>query len=63
MKNRACGCGSGGRVVCPDVPQKEGTVKVRELIDHVVYERDAEELASTGLKLVLSPYQVQIFEY
>ena len=58
-----CGCNSGGRIVCDDVPCETGTVNVKELIQNVVYERDAEELARTGLCLLLSPYQVQVFEY
>ena len=58
-----CGCGSGGRIICEDAPQQDSPIAVKELLDNVVYERDPVELASTGLQLVLNPYQVQIFEY
>lgn len=53
---------SGGNIVLNDAPGS-GEIDVKELISGVTYKRDAETLRSSGLTVVLSQYQVQVFQY
>jgi glycosidase len=53
---------SGGNIVLDDAPGS-GDITVKELISGTDYTRNAETLRSTGLTVVLSQYQVQIFQY
>jgi len=53
---------SGGSIVLNDAPGS-GTIKVKELMSGQEYDRDAATLRSSGLYVLLSQYQVQVFEY
>jgi len=53
---------SGGAIVLNDAPGT-GDIPVKELISGVTYYRNAEELRTKGIYVVLEQYQVQIFQY
>ena len=53
----------GGNVVLNDAPLKSKTIPVTDLIGGDVYDRDPNEMRTTGLIVVLQSYQIQIFEY
>ena len=53
---------AGGSVVVPDV-SGSGTVTINELISGATYSRNAEEMRSTGLNVVINAYSGQIFSY
>ena len=52
---------------CVNVPiynmKGSGTVKIKELMSNVEYDRDAATMKGTGLTVCLDGYQVQIFQY
>lgn len=53
---------SGGSVVLSDAPGS-GNIDVKELMSGTTYQRDAQTLRTSGLYVVLSQYQVQVFQY
>lgn len=53
---------AGGSVKVSDV-SGSGTVKITELLSGVTYDRNAEEMRSTGLNVVINQYSGQIFSY
>ncbi|EAY12492.1 Alpha amylase, catalytic domain containing protein [Trichomonas vaginalis G3] len=53
---------TGGYCVINDFPGN-GEVEIKELFSGEIYKRNAEEIRSSGLIIVLEQYQVQIFEY
>lgn len=53
---------AGGSVVVSDV-SGSGSVTINELINDVSYVRNAEEMRSTGLNVVINQYSGQIFSY
>jgi glycosidase len=54
---------SGGNVVCGDAPLSGDTIPVTDLMTGTVYQRDPNVMRTTGLTIVLAPYQVQIMKY
>eukprot|EP01106_Pelomyxa_sp_JSP_P017968 TRINITY_DN778_c0_g1_i10.p1 TRINITY_DN778_c0_g1~~TRINITY_DN778_c0_g1_i10.p1 ORF type:complete len:128 (-),score=20.54 TRINITY_DN778_c0_g1_i10:225-608(-) len=54
--------GGCGNIVLPDVVGS-GDVTVTELLSGAQYTRSAPTLRSTGLTVVLDPWQAQIFQY
>jgi hypothetical protein len=55
--------GGGGNVICGDAPLSGDTIPVTDLMTGTVYDRDPKVMRTTGLTIVLGPYQVQIMKY
>ena len=54
---------SGGNVVLDDAPLSGSQIPVVDLMTQTTYYRDPQVLRTQGLTVVLSEYQVQIFQY
>lgn len=52
-----------GNIVIDDVPRTGSEIPFTDLITGEVYQRNPDELSTTGLVVVLQHYQVQVFQY